>query len=68
MNAQMQNAMFTHAKCHKCGHLGKLETFNEEPTVVGISEDGNSEMILLNLKCPICSCTECEALFPNEVN
>lgn len=70
MNAQMQFSMFTHAKCQKCEHLGKIETFNEEPTVLAKteSENGNIEVTMLNLKCPLCGNMFCEALFPNEIN
>lgn len=71
MNAQMQQGMFTHGKCTKCGHLAMLDKFEQKKIneVNSTSEDGMTlEAYQLVLKCPLCGDEFCEALFANEVN
>lgn len=74
MNAQMQQGMFTHGKCTKCGYLALLDKFEQKRIneVKSKSDDSENamtmEMYQLIIKCPLCGDEFCEALFANEVN
>lgn len=71
MNAQMQQGMFTHGKCTKCGYLALLDKFEASKAneVSAKSEDGMTlDMYQLILRCPLCGDEFCEAVFANEVN
>jgi hypothetical protein len=71
MNAQMQEATFTHGKCKSCGHLALLDKFDHKKANEIKSEGADGftfEAFQLILICPMCGNEFCEALFPNEVN
>lgn len=61
----MQVGGFSHAKCFKCGHLAKVESFEIEMIDIG---EPKGYMFQAIYKCPLCGDKACEALFANELN
>jgi hypothetical protein len=70
MKTDMQLGNFTHAKCHNCGHLGNVQSFEikQNPNVVFNNIPDGIEISCPMFICPICKSENTEALFANEVN